>query len=473
VAATIGAAEASGWRVVGTGDFDSDSRTDLVLQHRDGKIAFWLMNGTSLVSGRILNTPPLLEPSLRIRAIADLNKDKQLDLLVEDPDGSMGALILNGTLLLEKPSLDFEVELVPPNAAPTILPIESVVLKPGSAFPAIPLKGIGAGATSERQVITVTAVSDNPKFIPNPEVSYATAAGEGTLVLAPVAGQIGEAIISVIVKDNGGTANGGQDTTVIRFKVTVTGDSLQNIYFQHDDGSLAVWEMNGAHQVRASYLDPVRPSEAGWIVRATADFDKDGKTDLLFQKDDGSLAVWFMDGAKLKSGALLNPTTTGDRNWQVVGADDMDGDGQVDVLFQHSENGTLAAWLMDGLKVRQVMFLNPSTPEQGGSKVIGTGDFNRDGKADLLFERADGAIAFWLMEGTKLVEGKLLNPVPPVGQSWRVQGIIDLNKDQQVDLVVQKGDGSLTVLFLNGTEWVQFASLDPSQAGPGWRIVGP
>ena len=366
----------------------------------------------------------------------------------------------------------FEVEVLPVNVAPTVLPIEDVVLKLGSPVPVIPLKGIGAGAVNEIQEITVSAVSDNPELIPNPEVLYETSSGEGVLVLKPAAGQIGEAIISVSAKDDGGTSHGGKDTTVIQFKVTVEAGSLQDIYLQNEDGSLAVWEMNGVNLVRGKYLEPMRPGEAGWNVRATADFDQDGKTDLLFQKDDGSLAVWFMDGAKLKLGAMLNPTTTGDRNWQVVGADDMDGDGQVDLVFQNAANGMLAAWLMDGLTLRQAVLLSPSAPGESGWSVVGTGDVDNDGKADLVFQRTDGMIAFWLMDGTSLVSGQVLSSAQPLEPLWQVKGIADLNQDDQLDLVVQTTDGSLGAMYLNGTSLLESASFDPAQAGPGWHIVG-
>ena len=35
--------------------------------------------------------------------------------------------------------------------------------------------------------------------------------------------------------------------------------------------------------------------------------------------------------------------------------------------------------------------------------AIGSGDFNGDGKADILWQNADGTVADWLMDGTSLI----------------------------------------------------------------------
>ncbi|MDA1275408.1 MAG: VCBS repeat-containing protein [Verrucomicrobia bacterium] len=358
------------------------------------------------------------------------------------------------------------------NVAPTIKPVENLKLTLGAPVPAVRLSGISAGAVNEKQEILISAVSDNPGLIPNPEVRYSTPGGDGVLVLIPAANQVGEATISVTVKDNGGVYGGGKDTTVVQFKVTIVPGGQQKVYFQNDDGTLALWEMNGTNLVRAAYLDPANPGEAGWTVQAVADFDRDGKSDLVLQHQDGRVAAWFMAGAKLKAGTMLTPTTTGDRNWRVVGAADMDGDTQVDLVFQNAANGMLAAWLMDGMTLRQPVLLNPATPGESGWRVVGTGDFDIDGKADLVFQNSDGTIAFWLMDGTNLVAGRVLDAVQSLEPSWRVEGTVDLNKDGQLDLLVQSTDGSLAALYLNGTLLLEQVSFDPPGTAPEWQIVG-
>ena len=78
-----------------------------------------------------------------------------------------------------------------------------------------------------------------------------------------------------------------------------------------------MWFMNGINYQRAAVFNPAHPSGAGWHVSGTLDLDEDGKTDLLFQHDDGTLAVWFMDGTNLTAGRLLNPSNAGS-GWKIV-----------------------------------------------------------------------------------------------------------------------------------------------------------
>ena len=76
--------------------------------------------------------------------------------------------------------------------------------------------------------------------------------------------------------------------------------------------------MDGTNLVRGALLNPSAPAEAGWRVAATLDLNNDGWTDLLFQHDDGRVAVWLMNGINLIWGQLLNPANPG-AGWRIVG----------------------------------------------------------------------------------------------------------------------------------------------------------
>jgi hypothetical protein len=45
------------WKVVGTGDFNGDSHSDILLQNTNGNVAIWDMNGTNLMSGAVVANP--------------------------------------------------------------------------------------------------------------------------------------------------------------------------------------------------------------------------------------------------------------------------------------------------------------------------------------------------------------------------------------------------------------------------------
>jgi hypothetical protein len=48
--------------------------------------------------------------------------------------------------------------------------------------------------------------------------------------------------------------------------------------------------------------------------------------------------------------------------------------------------------------------------------VIGTGDFNGDGKSDILFQNTNGSVAIWLMNGTPPTAEPFVQAVDP---SWQ------------------------------------------------------
>jgi VCBS repeat-containing protein len=84
---------------------------------------------------------------------------------------------------------------------------------------------ITPGAANEaNQTLRFEVTTDNPGlFAPGgrPSVTRESAT-EGTLRFEPARGQTGSATVTVVLKDNGGTANGGHDSSVPHtFRITV------------------------------------------------------------------------------------------------------------------------------------------------------------------------------------------------------------------------------------------------------------
>src|SRR4030095_9476494 len=161
----------------------------------------------------------------------------------------------------------------------------------------------------------------------------------------------------------------------------------------------------------ASFFNPSQLNNARWRIVATQDFNRDGRADLLFQHEDGTLAVWYMLGIDLVSAALLNPSQPGE-DWRVAATGDFDRDGKKDILFQHTE-GTLGVWFMDGINLIQGALLNPNHPGDSRWRVVGTADLTLTGNTDLIFQHSDGTLAAWYMNGTNLVRAALLSSAIP------------------------------------------------------------
>jgi hypothetical protein len=111
----------------------------------------------------------------------------------------------------------------PVNDAPTLDAIaDPAAILEDAAQQTVNLSGISAGPANENtQTITVTATSGNTALIPNPTVTYNSPDATGSLTYTPVANASGSALITVTVKDNGGTSP-GTDTVVRTFTVNVT-----------------------------------------------------------------------------------------------------------------------------------------------------------------------------------------------------------------------------------------------------------
>jgi hypothetical protein len=105
------------------------------------------------------------------------------------------------------------------NDAPTLDAISNLTINEDAGAQAVNFTGISAGG--ESQALIVTATSNNTGLILNPTVNYTSPNATGSLSLTPVANQSGSAIITVTINDGGGTANGGVDTVVRTFTVTV------------------------------------------------------------------------------------------------------------------------------------------------------------------------------------------------------------------------------------------------------------
>ena len=105
--------------------------------------------------------------------------------------------------------------------------------------------------------------------------------------------------------------------------------------------------------------------------------------------------------------------------WKAVGTGDFNRDGNSDILWQNKSTGQVSIWEMDG---NTKIGGGPVSPNPGPAwKAVGTGDFNHDGFADILFQNAStGQVSIWEMdENTKIGGGAgRANPAP----SWHAIG---------------------------------------------------
>jgi hypothetical protein len=187
-----------------------------------------------------------------------------------------------------------------------------------------------------------------------------------------------------------GTLSAAAPVTGRRDLSDLNNDGKSDLIWQYQNGLVATWLMNGAAWVGLSNFEA--PLD-GWVVRGAGDFNGDGQTDLVLQQQDGSVAIWLMNGTVVVSTQYIyNQPLPG---LTVRAVADLNADGWPDILWQTSD-GSVWTWLMNGTSwVGQAIYASPLP----GWTIRGTGDFNGDGKPDILWQYQDGSIWTWIMNG--------------------------------------------------------------------------
>ena len=207
-----------------------------------------------------------------------------------------------------------------------------------------------------------------------------------------------------------------------------------------------------------------------------ADVNGDGKADIIWQNiSNGTLATWFIDGVTVVGTEFLSISQVTDLDWRIVGSGDVNGDGYADVVWQHQTQGSLAVWFLRGSQVISTQFLSIDRVADTNWKIRGVGDTNGDGKADLIWQhQTEGWLAVWFMNGTQVLATQFLSVNRVTDTDWQVAAAGDTNGDGKADIIWQhRTAGWLAVWYLNGIQVTdtRFLSID-HRTDPQWIIRG-
>src|SRR5262245_37324955 len=126
---------------------------------------------------------------------------------------------------------------------------------------------------------------------------------------------------------------------------------------------------------------PTVPPPAPTGPTVARDFTGDGKADLVVQTAS-DVRIWSMQGGSVASEIQLPAAPSGSR---VVGTGDYDGNGAADLLWENSQTGAFTLWLLNGGTVAATGAPDRSSlPEAEAWHVGGSADFDGDGKDDLM-----------------------------------------------------------------------------------------
>ena len=158
-----------------------------------------------------------------------------------------------------------------------------------------------------------------------------------------------------------------------------------------------------------------------------------------------------------------------DINWEIVGTGDFNNDGKVDILWRNKSTGQNIVWFMNGTVYISYAELYQVTDTNW--EIVGTGDFNSDGKVDILWRnKSTGQNIVWFMNGTVYISYAELLQVTDT--NWEIVGTGDFNNDGKVDILWRnKSTGQNIFWFMNGAVYSSYAEL-PQVTDTNWKIVG-
>jgi hypothetical protein len=231
-----------------------------------------------------------------------------------------------------------------------------------------------------------------------------------------------------------------------------------------------------------SFLPKVLDTD--WEIAGTGDFNADGNTDILWryygsEYIQGWNVIWYMNGTTITSYGFL--PTVQDTNWRIAGTGDFDGDGKLDVLWRYfgSDNtirGWNVIWHLDGEAIARYGFA--TTVLDLDWKIEGVGDFNGDGKSDMLWryygaDYYQGMNVIWFMNGETLTSYGYPTAITKLG--WKAEGVGDFDNDGKADILWRYYDEGYH-MGLN-VVWYMDGAVDKSQEfltqvyDTNWRIV--
>lgn len=207
------------------------------------------------------------------------------------------------------------------------------------------------------------------------------------------------------------------------------------------------------------------------VMFSPGDFDGDAKKDVLYRRrSDGKLFMargdgaggWLMDGGSIQVGSFGSAGL-------IFSPGDFDGDGKPDVIWRKATDGTM--WLVTGNGTGG--WKNATSVQIGtfGSAdiVFSPGDFDGDGKADVIWRKAaDGTM--WLIAGNGTGGWKTGSSVQ-IGTGFGGYDVLmspgDFNGDGKADVIGRNATSKNMFMFRgNGTGGWITGSAEQISTGP-------
>ncbi len=248
-----------------------------------------------------------------------------------------------------------------------------------------------------------------------------------------------------------------------------------------------VWTLDGdANRLAEVDLVPDQ-SSVDWELVGADDFNADLHSDLVFRnRTTGAVEFWMMTGTTRQGApvALGAPPPAPALDWKLAATGDFDHDGKPDLLWRNSVNQQLQVWTMNGVNQTGTTVPVPSSAAAWNWEVVAALDLDLDGNTDLLwYNTTSGRIVRWLMDAQvhRLV-GEFTNPMQAGNNNWKVLAGGDYGPGPgglpgARDLVWRNASSGNYVIWHMDTRGNRTSGRFTNPASPAnplnWTIAGP
>ncbi|MCY4011624.1 MAG: leucine-rich repeat domain-containing protein [Gammaproteobacteria bacterium] len=242
------------------------------------------------------------------------------------------------------------------------------------------------------------------------------------------------------------------------------GDGRADVLLRHADGS---WRYHGS-SASGSPGEPVRMTrKPEWYWAGAGDFNGDGNDDALVRRTDGAWLYYPVDGSRVIVEERGWANLTRNLDFRVAGVGDFNGDGRDDILMRRTDG----AWVYYPLNGRRVVAAErgwANLPRNVDWRMAGTGDFDGDGRTDVLLRHVEGEWRYYAMDGRRVVADRPNGTRLTQDPLWQFAGTGDFDGDGRDEVLLRHADGRWQFGAIDD-EAARVADLDRDWA---WRLVG-
>ena len=234
-------------------------------------------------------------------------------------------------------------------------------------------------------------------------------------------------------------------------------------------GALQVRLLNGGTTIGTGSLGTLDP-KIGWSPVAFADFDADGRSDVLWRNSNtGELTIWLVNGISRKASATV-ATIAPATGWALIAVEDISNDGRADLLWRHAATGQLYLWLMNGVAVGAEGAVG-AIPVGGPWMPFAIADLHGDGQPDIIcYNYQNAQVGIWPWGATTLPTSAVIGTLV---SGWNPVSLEDFNGDDRKDFLFYNATlNQYLIQYMNGRTIVKTSPLPVLAATSGWGLIG-